>query len=181
MKIHVFIYLCTELKERYHLRDTRKLTVEKLMIMFLKTLSHGFGNRIVQERFQHSRETISRHFTHILMAVSRIAIDIINHIDREFRDVPSKIRDDEQYWPYFKDCIGAIDGTHVPVKIYPSKQIPYIGRKWTPTQNVMIVCNFCMCFTFVWLDEKVLHMIHVFFWKLFEINNCDFQTHLVCI
>jgi hypothetical protein len=102
----------------------------------------------------------------------------INHIDREFRDVLSKIRDDEQYWPYFKNCIVA---THVPVKISPSKQIPYIGRKWTPTQNVMVVCDFRICFTFVWLDGKVLHMIYVFFWKLFEIKNCNFQTHLVCI
>jgi hypothetical protein len=32
------------------------------------------------------------------------------------------------------------------------------------------------------LDGKILYMIHVFFWKLFERNNCDFHTHLeVCI
>jgi hypothetical protein len=53
------------------------------------------------------------------MVVSRMVIDIINHIDREFRDFPSKIRDDEQYWLYLKDYIGAIDGTYVPVKISP--------------------------------------------------------------
>jgi hypothetical protein len=121
--------LCKELKQRYYLRGTRKLTVEELVAMFLSTLRHGFGNRIVQERFQHSGETVSKYFIRVLMAVSRMAIDIINPIDREFRDIPSKIRDDERYWPYFKDCIGAIDGIHVPVKISPSKQIPYIGRK----------------------------------------------------
>jgi hypothetical protein len=65
--------------------------------MFLNTLGHGFGNRIVQEMFQHSREIVSRHFTRVLMAVSRIAIDIINLINRKFRDVLSKIRDDERY------------------------------------------------------------------------------------
>ncbi|XP_059451159.1 protein ALP1-like [Corylus avellana] len=163
MEIHVFIYLCKELKERYHLRDTRKLTVEELVAMFFITLGHGFGNRIVQERFQHSGETISRHFTSVLMAVSRMAIDIINPIDREFRDVPSKICDDERYWPYFKNCIGAIDGTHVLVKISPSKQIPYIGRKWTPTQNVMAVCDFRMCFTFVWAGwEGTAHDTRIF-------------------
>ena len=150
------------MKEKYHLKDTRKLTAEELVAMFLNTLDHGFGNRIVQERFQHSGETVSRHFTRVLMAVSRIAIDIINHIDREFRDVLSKIRDDERYWPYFKD-IRAIDGTHVPVKISPSKQIPYIGRKWTPTQNVMAVCDFRMCFTFVWAGwEGTAHDTRIF-------------------
>jgi hypothetical protein len=65
---------------------------------FLNTLGHGFGNRIVQERFQHSGETVSRHFTCVLMAVSRMTIDIINSIDWEFRDGSSKIRDDERYW-----------------------------------------------------------------------------------
>jgi hypothetical protein len=162
MKIHVFIYLCKELKEMYHLRGIRKLTVEELVAMFLSTLGHGFGNRIVQERFQHSGETVSKHFTRVLMAVSRMAIDIINPIDREFRDVPRKIRDNEWYWPYFKDYIGAIDRTHVPVKIFPSKQIPYIGRKGTPTQNVM-VCDFCMCFTFVWAGWKgIVHNTRIF-------------------
>jgi hypothetical protein len=150
LEIHVFIYLCKELKERYHLKGTRKLTIKELVAMFLSILDHGFGNRIVQEMFQHSGEIVSRRFTRVLMAISRMTIAIINYIDREFRDVLSKIRDDEWYWPYFKDCIGAIDGTHVSVKISPSKQIPYIGRKGTHTQNVMAVCDFCMCFTFVW-------------------------------
>jgi hypothetical protein len=99
MKISVFLYLCKELKEIYHLRGTRKL-IEELVAMFLNTLGRGFENRIVQERFQHLKETVSRHFTHVLMAISRMAIDIINPIDKEFtqfRDVPSKIHNDERY------------------------------------------------------------------------------------
>jgi hypothetical protein len=59
MEIYVFIYLCKELKKRYHLRGTRKLIVEELVAMFLSTLGHGFGNRIVQERFQHLGEMVS--------------------------------------------------------------------------------------------------------------------------
>jgi hypothetical protein len=47
MEIHVFLYLCKELKERYYLRGTRKLIVEELVAMFFITLGHGFGNRIV--------------------------------------------------------------------------------------------------------------------------------------
>jgi hypothetical protein len=107
---------------------------------------------------------------------------IINPIDRKFRDVPSKIRDDERYWLYFKNCNGAIDRTLVPVKIYLSKQISYISRKGTHTQNVMAVCDFCMCFTFVWAGwEGTVHDTRIF-WKLFERKNCDFHTHLeVCI
>jgi hypothetical protein len=97
MEIYVFLYLCKELKEKCHLRGIKKLTVEEFVTMFLNTLGHGFWNRIVQERFQHSGETVSKHFTRVLMAVSRMMIDIINPIYREFKDVPNKIRDDERY------------------------------------------------------------------------------------
>ncbi|KAG8472432.1 hypothetical protein CXB51_034198 [Gossypium anomalum] len=47
------------------------------------------------------------------------------------------------------DCIAAIDGTHIAAILPPNEQIPYIGRKCIPTQNVMAVCDFNMCFTFV--------------------------------
>jgi hypothetical protein len=55
---------------------------------------------------------------------------------------------------YFKDCVGAIDETHVPVSISPSKQIPYIGRKIIVTHNVIAACDFHMHFTFVWARWK---------------------------
>ncbi|XP_062011855.1 uncharacterized protein LOC133728456 [Rosa rugosa] len=56
---------------------------------------------------------------------------------------------DNRYMPHFKDCIGAIDGVHIPASIAPEKQIPYIGRKGIPTQNVMAACNFDMQFIYV--------------------------------
>jgi hypothetical protein len=47
IKIYIFIYLCKDLNERYHLRGSRKLTIEELEAMFFSTLGHEFGNRIV--------------------------------------------------------------------------------------------------------------------------------------
>lgn len=51
--------------------------------------------------------------------------------------------------PYFKDCIGAIDGTHVAACVKPEEILPYIGRDGKPSQNIMVVCSFDMQFTFV--------------------------------
>ncbi|XP_020583294.1 putative nuclease HARBI1 [Phalaenopsis equestris] len=51
--------------------------------------------------------------------------------------------------PFFKDCIGAIDGTHVDARLNSEERVAYIGRCGAPTQNVMAVCDFNMCFTFV--------------------------------
>ena len=85
-----------------------------------------------------------------MLFVCEMGSDIVRPSDPHFNRIPKKIKDNDRYWPYFKDCIGAIDGTHIPVVMPASKQIPYIGRKGFPTQNVMAVCDFNMCFTFAW-------------------------------
>ncbi|CAN6544943.1 unnamed protein product [Malus baccata var. baccata] len=80
--------------------------------------------------------------------VCNMAIDIIKPMDSEFRGIPQEIRRDTRYMSYFKDCIGDINGVHVEASIPHPDQVPYIGRKGIPTQNVMAACNFDMQFTF---------------------------------
>ncbi|KAJ8764235.1 hypothetical protein K2173_005975 [Erythroxylum novogranatense] len=163
MEKDVFIKLCKLLNESYGLKKGTEVTIEEAIAMFLITLGHGLCNRMVQERFQHSGETISRWFGIVLEVVSRMSIDFIKPKDRTFREIPSKIKDDGRYWPYFKDQIGAIDGTHIPVVVPRSNQIKYIGRKGIPTQNVMAVCDFDMCFTFAWAGwEGTAHDARIF-------------------
>ncbi|KAK2642130.1 hypothetical protein Ddye_023893 [Dipteronia dyeriana] len=67
-------------------------------------------------------------------------------IDRLIDAVESK---KEANFCISEDCIGAIYGVHVPASIPSEDQIPYIGRKGTPTQNIVVVCNFDMQFIFV--------------------------------
>nr|KYP48369.1 Putative nuclease HARBI1 [Cajanus cajan] len=47
------------------------------------------------------------------------------------------------------DCLGAIDGTHVRVKVGRSDAPRFRGRKDWPTQNVFAACDFDMKFTYV--------------------------------
>lgn len=49
----------------------------------------------------------------------------------------------------FQNCIGAIDGTHVPITIAEAKQAPYRNRKGTLSQNIMLACDFDLNFTFI--------------------------------
>ncbi|XP_072148506.1 uncharacterized protein [Setaria viridis] len=55
--------------------------------------------------------------------------------------------------PYFlpsvQNCIGAIDGTHIPITIAEDKAPPYRNRKGTLSHNVMLACNFDLNFTFI--------------------------------
>ncbi|XP_070022515.1 uncharacterized protein [Nicotiana sylvestris] len=47
------------------------------------------------------------------------------------------------------DCIGAIDGTHIRVKVSQCEALRYRGRKDYPTQNVLVACTFDLKFTYV--------------------------------
>ncbi|KAL3516593.1 hypothetical protein ACH5RR_023495 [Cinchona calisaya] len=48
-----------------------------------------------------------------------------------------------------KDCVGAIDGTHVRVKVSSGEAARYRGRKEHPTQIVLAACSFDLKFTYV--------------------------------
>ena len=163
MEKHVFMNLLETLTKRYGLKEGFDMPLIEVLAMFLTTIGHGLSNRMIQERFQHSGESVSRWFEIVLDVVCLMAVDIIKPSDPQFKEVPDKIRNDDRYWPYFKNCIGVIDGTHIPVVVPRDRKIPYIGRKGVTTQNVMAVCDFNMCFTFAWAGwEGVAHDARVF-------------------
>ena len=56
---------------------------------------------------------------------------------------------DEGLYPFFRDCIGAIDGTHIPVFVPEDKRAPYCNRKGTIFQNVLAACSFDFKFVYV--------------------------------
>ena len=65
--------------------------------MFLTTIDHGLSNRMIQKRFQHSGESVSRWFEIVLDVVCLIAMDITKPSDPQFKEVPNKIRNDDRY------------------------------------------------------------------------------------
>nr|XP_048318633.1 uncharacterized protein LOC125418638 [Ziziphus jujuba var. spinosa] len=78
--------------------------------------------------------------------------------------VPSKIREHTRFYPYFKDCIGAIDGIHIPATVKGRDVSSYRNRHGKISQNVLAACNFDLEFIYVlsgWEglahDSKLLH------------------------
>ncbi|KAK9272514.1 hypothetical protein L1049_002887 [Liquidambar formosana] len=159
MEKHVFRSLCKNLKDNYGLIESRDAGVDKQVAMFLNVLQYNLRNRMIQERFQRSGETVSRHFHVVLKAVMRLSMEIIK-LPTSYNEVRKYIRRNPKYWPHFQvigqDCIGAIDGTHIQAVLPIDKQVSYIGRKGYCTQNVMAACSFNMCFTFVWARDYYL-------------------------
>lgn len=149
MQRHVFIRLCDELREKNYLRDSRYVSVYEQVAMFLLTVGHNCRNFLVQDVFQHSGETVSRHFHTVLRAFAAFAKEMIKPPSLD--ETPSEILRNMKYYPWFKDCIGAIDGTHIPAVVPADQAVPYrSGRKNECTQNVMAVCSFDMRFTWIW-------------------------------
>lgn len=148
MSKRIFIDLLDKLERDYGLRGSRRTTTREILAITLHILAHADSMRLTRERFQYSTETINRHFFDGLRALLLLSVDIVKPVDPNFRDIPVEIRHDPRYMPFFRDCIGAIDGTHINARVPVDEQIRYIGRNGTPTQNVMTACDFNMCFIF---------------------------------
>ncbi|KAK1548811.1 hypothetical protein Q3G72_016461 [Acer saccharum] len=63
--------------------------------------------------------------------------------------VPDKIRDNTKFFPYFKDCIGAIDGTHILATVLGHDNSSFQDRHGNISQNVLATCNFDLEFMYV--------------------------------
>lgn len=88
-------------------------------------------------------ETISRHFNEILRAILSLS--------HEFMKLPSPSAEqpEDTRWKWFPDGLGALDGTHVDVRVSAVKQGRYRNRKQDVTTNVLGVCDRNMKFLYV--------------------------------
>ncbi|XP_075091710.1 uncharacterized protein LOC107783875 [Nicotiana tabacum] len=93
------------------------MSVYEELGMFLMICAHGVGNRWVQEISQHSRETIHRHFHSVLKAIGKLARDIIQPHPSYNDGAGDHKSCNQRYLPFLKDCIGALDGTHVKARL----------------------------------------------------------------
>jgi hypothetical protein len=104
--------------------------------------------RQAEDRFERSFGTVSIMFNEVLKCVVKFTVDIIKPVDPQFTTMHPRLRN-SRFYLYFKDCIGAIDRTHVPCMVSNDKFVQHLCRKGMTTQNVMVVSDFDMRFTFV--------------------------------
>ncbi|KAK1258135.1 hypothetical protein QJS04_geneDACA024823 [Acorus gramineus] len=125
MEQAVFKALVKEFRDEGWLKDTNNVFVEEQVGIFLLIVGHNARNRVCQDRFQHSGETISRYFRKVLKACLKLSERIIQPPD--FSQTPDQILNSSRFYPAFKDCIGALDGTLVHAIIDRDNQVPYRG------------------------------------------------------
>lgn len=116
--------------------------------MFLQIVGEGSGNRAVQERFQHSGDTVSHVFHEVLEALMILhqKIVLLPNSDTPLAD---RIAKNSKYFPYFENYIGALDGIHIPAHVPAAEAAPYRNRKGYLSQNVLGVCNLDLEFCYI--------------------------------
>ena len=106
MKKEVFHNLWQVLQYDYGLQHSRNIRLETLVAICLLIFGHRTSNRMVQEIFQHSGETISRYFEKMITLLgARFAAAYVKPLNSTFSEVPTKIQDHPIYWPHFKVCV----------------------------------------------------------------------------
>ncbi|MQM12270.1 hypothetical protein Taro_045183, partial [Colocasia esculenta] len=144
----MFLKLRDILVERELIRDSRYVTTSEQLAMFLFAMGHGVATGAMCEHFQHSSETINFYVNRVIKAIASLRFTYIV-LPSEIDPVHPRIRHDDRFYPYFKDAIGAIDGTYTPADILKDKQARDRNRKKVISQNVMGVCGFDLIFHYV--------------------------------
>lgn len=146
MDKHVFYKLCDILQAKGLLRHTNRIKIEEQLGIFMFITGHNLRTRAIQELFRYSGETISRHFNNVLNAIIAISLEFFQPPGS---DIPPKIREDPRFYPYFKDCVGVVDGMHIPVMVGVDEQGPFRNKIGFLSQNVLAACSLDLKFHYV--------------------------------
>lgn len=106
--------------------------------MFLWMIGAPLPVRQAENRLEWSLETVLRYFNKVWHSVLKLAAELIKPVDPEFRTRHHRLNN-PRFYLYFNDCIGAIDGTHIPVVVPTDMVVQYMCRKGHHTK-----CDVCV-------------------------------------
>ncbi|KAI5334785.1 hypothetical protein L3X38_024918 [Prunus dulcis] len=131
MDLHTFSKLCSMLRATGRLHDTRNVSVDEMVAVFLNVLAHHKKNRVIQNDFYRSGETISRYFNAVLEAVLCLQNELLK--------TPEPVHENstDERWKWFKNCLGALDETYIRLHVPEVDKPRYRTRKNEIATNVL--------------------------------------------
>ncbi|XP_057766287.1 uncharacterized protein LOC130986779 isoform X2 [Salvia miltiorrhiza] len=125
------------------LNDSKFVTVDEQLAMFLSVLAHHKKNRVVKFDFWRSGQTVSHYIHVVLKAILRLGVILLVK--------PTPVADDstDMRWRWFKGCLGALDGTYINVMVSNADKPRYRTRKGQISTNTLAVCDHHMKFAYV--------------------------------
>ncbi|CAN1316271.1 Protein ALP1-like [Linum perenne] len=131
----MFSKLCELLVVKGGLVRSNTVDINEMVIMFLYTIAHNEKNRQLSEYLCRSGETISRNIHKVLRAMLKL-----NHILLK-KPEPIPDNSNDVKWRHFKNCLGALDGSHINVRVPLDMQTRYRDRKGNTSINILGVCT----------------------------------------
>ncbi|KAL6537740.1 hypothetical protein OROHE_012367 [Orobanche hederae] len=143
MDRNAFGRLCQILCNAGGLQDEKYISVTEQVALFLHILAHHNKNVSIKHYYKRSGATVSLYFNRTLDAFLRLYRMFLAH--------PEPITEDsvDPVWRFFPGCLGAIDGTHVKVRVPLIVKSRYRSRKGEISTNVLAVCDRNMNFVYV--------------------------------
>jgi hypothetical protein len=162
---HVFQALITSLQNAGY-TPSKFVSLEEQLAIFLYTCVTGLSLGHVCERFQRAPETASKYvYLFIIMIADLICYRYFRKMLTFFSSppfyndyvklpqtdapVPPEIQDNPKLYPFFKDALGAIDGTHINCCPSAADRQAARDRKGGVTQNCLAICGFDMVFYYM--------------------------------
>lgn len=130
----------------YHLTGTYEVCPMEAIGMFLYAMAGGYSMRSVNNRMVRCNATVNRYFHRVLNAVNEMAADIIKPVDPNSFPQHYRLQQEPVFEP-FRDAVGAVDGTHIPVMVRRTSSIVHRNRHNETSKNVLTVIGW---------DERVM-------------------------
>lgn len=133
----------------YPLRALPSASPAVQLAIFLYFVGGGARYRTIGEIFTCGPTLISRSVHRVLKTLCSLYEKTVDLPDNE---VPPSIRDNPKFYPFFNGCVGAIDGTLIPISIRgltKDELAPWRSRKGMICQNVLAAVDFDMNFRYV--------------------------------
>jgi hypothetical protein len=142
-----FALLWAELASTGDLGDSRYITAQEQLAIFIYWMVHGSSQRELQERFQRSGDTISRYLNKGLLLLTGSFYE--KYVKDPVNEIPEKIFMNSRWYPFFKYCRGAVDGVHVSAFALACDILRYRDRHGDISQNCFAACDFDMRFVYI--------------------------------
>ncbi|KAH6785500.1 hypothetical protein C2S51_037955 [Perilla frutescens var. frutescens] len=117
-----------------------------MVATFLIIVGHNDRFFNISQRFSRLHFATSQNFNKTLKALNTIAPDMMV---KPSTGIPAKIQESTRFNPFFKDCIRAIDGTHIPTTVPGREVSSFRNRHGTQSHNILAACNFDLQFMYV--------------------------------
>lgn len=101
MESHIFVTFSDYLRSKKLLSNSRDVTADEQLGMFMYMLSRSASFKTIVDRFQHSKETIHRHIKSCFNAITSSTV-ISKFLKLPSLDTHWEISSSPHYWPYFE-------------------------------------------------------------------------------